>query len=246
MYPVIWPLLLGLLIPGGSDPTAAPSEPPAVQFTVRIENVSTTSTLKLSNGMTAPAPTAPVLWLVHTVADPIFTTGTLDRGWGLESLAEDGDPSNLARMLNGKEGIVVVGFVNKPLGATEPGPILPGNAYEFSFSAVSGQRLTLAMMFGQSNDLFYAPDGRGIALFDDAGKPLSGDITSRLILWDAGTEMNQEPGLGSDQGPRQMGPNTGSSERQAILPVNDRYTYPKVSEVIRVTVMPGARSTTGS
>src|SRR5438034_7237818 len=34
-------------------------------FTVRIENVSTASTLRLSNGQTAPAPNAPGLWVVH-------------------------------------------------------------------------------------------------------------------------------------------------------------------------------------
>jgi hypothetical protein len=39
----------------------------------------------------------------------------------------------------------------------EAGPILPGNAYEFEITASAGELLTLAFMFGQSNDLFYTP-----------------------------------------------------------------------------------------
>jgi hypothetical protein len=60
----------------------------------------------------------------------------------------------------------------------------------------------VATMMGQSNDWFYAPAESGIALFKD-GKPISGEISSQIILWDAGTEVDQEPGIGSDQGPRQ-------------------------------------------
>src|SRR5919205_4287186 len=68
----------------------------AVQFTVRVENVSTPQTLKLSNGTTAPAPTAPLLWTVTDNGNPLFTPGKPDRGQGLEQLAEDGNPGVLA------------------------------------------------------------------------------------------------------------------------------------------------------
>lgn len=208
----------------------------ATEFTVRITNVSTSATLKLSNGETAPAPTAPVLWVVHTGANPLFTGGEHDRGQGLEALAEDGNPATLASSLEGRKGIVAIGTVTVPVGAREPGPILPGNAFELTFTATPGQRLTLAMMFGQSNDLFYAPTGEGLALFDAEGKALTGDVTSRLILWDAGTEVNQEPGLGPDQAPRQGAPNTGTPEHGTVGRVSDAYTYPSVAQVIRVTV----------
>jgi hypothetical protein len=66
-------------------------------------------------------------------------------------------------------------------------------------------------MMGQSNDWFYAPAESGILLFKN-GNPISGDITSEIILWDAGTEVNQEPGIRPDQGPRQKAPNTGEAE----------------------------------
>src|SRR5688572_14549096 len=67
-----------------------------VTFTIRIENVSTTKTLELSNGTTAPAPTAPLLWTVTDEGNPLFTAGRPDRGQGLERLAEDGNPGVLA------------------------------------------------------------------------------------------------------------------------------------------------------
>ena len=211
----------------------------ATMFTVRVENVSTPQTLRLSNGQTAPAPTAPVLWVVHTAASPIYTDGQLDRGLGLERLAEDGNPTFLAGALGGRPGIISVGADAIPVGDAKPGPITPGKAYQFTVTATPGQKLTLAFMFGQSNDLFYAPVGSGIDLFP-GGKPFTGDLTSQLVLWDAGTEVNEEPGLGPNQAPRQAQPNTGPSERQPVARVKDRFTYPAVSQVIRVTVTPQA------
>jgi hypothetical protein len=43
-------------------------------------------------------------------------------------------------------------------------------------------------------------------------KPIAGDITSQILLWDAGTEVNEEPGLGPNQAPLQPAPNTGPVE----------------------------------
>ena len=210
-----------------------------VQFTVRVENVSTPMTLKLSNGTTAPAPTAPILWTITDAGNPLFVSGTKDRGNGLEQLAEDGNPGVLADFIKANlKSVAYSGVVTMPVGESKPGPILPGKAYEFSFPAAPGQRLTLAMMFGQSNDLFYAPGAQAIALFDKKGMPLSLDVTKSLQLWDTGTEVNEEPGLGANQAPRQAGPNTGPAENGVVRPVRDRYRYPLVTDVIRVTIKP--------
>ena len=73
---------------------------------------------------------------------------------------------------------------------------------------------------GQSNDWFYSPAEWGIPLFKN-GKPISGDITAQIILWDVGTEVNQEPGIGSDQGPRQKAPNTGEAENRVVRNAKD-------------------------
>jgi hypothetical protein len=120
-------LLAGALTETGVS-RASTGDP--VKFRVRVENVSTMTTLKLSNGQTAPAPTAPVLWLVHTTKDPIFRSGQRDEGKGLEHLAEDGNPGALAGAVASMMGVRSAGFVNMPKGAAEAGPILPGNAYD--------------------------------------------------------------------------------------------------------------------
>jgi hypothetical protein len=72
---------------------------------------------------------------------------------------------------------------------------------------------------------------------------VSGDLTSRLHLWDAGTEVNQEPGFGASQAPRQMAPNTGASEKKPVRLVaetKDGFAYPAVAQTIRVTITPAA------
>ena len=212
-----------------------------VTFTIRVENVSTPTTLKLSNGTTAPAPTAPLLWTITDEGNPLFTPGQPDRGQGLERLAEDGNPGVLADyIVANMKSVAHSGVVTVPSGDNGPGPITPGKAFEFTISAAPGQRLTLAMMFGQSNDLFYAPGPKAIALFDAKGQPLTTDITSQLQLWDAGTEVNEEPGLGPNQAPRQTAPNTGVTEKGKVMLVKDRFHYPSVREVVRVSVKPSA------
>ena len=159
----------------------------ATQFTVRIENVSTTSTLKGMNGMTAPAPNSPGVWVIQKMPARLFQPGKLEQGWGLESQAEWGDPSMLAEHCMHHEGVVASGVFNTPVGDEKPGPALPGKAYEFTITAKPGEKLAFTTMFGQSNDLFYAPAEGGIALFDSYGRPKAGDVTSQVALWDAGT-----------------------------------------------------------
>ena len=95
-----------------------------VTFTIRVENVSTASTLKLSNGMTAPAPTAPILWTITDEGNPLFTVGQPDRGHGLERLAEDGNPGVLADYIAANvKSVVHSGVVTVPAGDKAAGPI---------------------------------------------------------------------------------------------------------------------------
>jgi len=229
--------LLALLAPAPAFAQYAAAR--EVQFTVRVENVSTPRTLKLSNGQTAPAPTAPLLWTITDEGNPLFTPGQADRGQGLERLAEDGNPGVLADYITQHvKSVATSGVVTMPKGESAAGPILPGKAYEFTVSASPGQRLTVAFMFGQSNDLFYAPGPKAIALFDAKGQPRTADVTSQLQLWDAGTEVNEEPGLGPNQAPRQAAPNTGTAEKGKVMQVKDQFHYPSVRDVVRVSVKP--------
>ncbi len=183
-------------------------------------------------------PLAPVVWTVHgdtMGAGVFFTTDEADRGQGLEALAEDGNPAPLAEsLMESNHGVQAV-----PDGADGPGPAFPGDSYSFSVTASAGEYLSFATMFVQSNDLFYGPDESGIALFDDMGQPVAGRVTRQIDLWDAGTEVNQEPGVGADQAPRQAGPDTGADEMGVVLleaDAADMYEYPPVAATIRVTI----------
>jgi hypothetical protein len=208
------------------------------KFTIKVENISKGEVLKLSNGKSAPFVSAPVLWTVGTGSvNPIFVGGQPDAGKGLETLAETGNPEPLAKALGGTGGIAALGAAAVPVGETAAGPIVPGKGYEFQIEATPGQTLSLAWMFGQSNDLFYSND-RPIALFDAAGKPVKGEMTTQLSLWDAGTEVNEEPGLGPNQGPRQKTMDAGTPEKLAIAHVRDRFTYPRTGDVLRLTITP--------
>ncbi|MEO0604467.1 MAG: spondin domain-containing protein, partial [Myxococcota bacterium] len=176
-------------------------------------------------------PFAPGAWALYTDANPLWTLGEVDPGVGMEALAEDGDAAALGAVP--ERG----GVFNTPAGSTDPGPILLGDSYTFTFEAEPGDLLSFATMFVQSNDLFIGVED--LALFD-GDTPVEGDLTAQLGLYDAGTEVNQRPGTGPDQAPRQAGPDTGADETLAVGPVDDGFTYPAASDVLSfsVTVVP--------
>jgi hypothetical protein len=154
----------------------------------------------------------------------------------LEQLAEEGNTDPLVKSLTGGTGIVAVGAHARPDGDLLGGPLTPGKSYEFKVKAAPGQFLSLAAMFGQSNDWFYSND-RPIALFN-GGKAVSGDMTPQLSLWDAGTEVDEEPGLGPNQAPRQKAANSGTPEKQAIAHVSGKWAPPATGTLLRVTITP--------
>jgi len=258
-------------------------------FKVRIENVSTSSTLQTSEG-DKPVLLSPGVWLVHSADQSglLYTLGEADYGDGLEGIAEDGNPADLASSLseetgltvplspgafavyngtnpiftagepapdNGLEGLAEDGqpgmlstalesestvtasdVFDQPEGAGAPGPLLPGQKYTFTFMAQEGQKLSLATMYVQSNDLFYSFGGSGLALFE-RGVPVTGDMTGDIMLWDAGTEANEEPGIGSYQAPRQEELNSGPEDPNPnVRQPDDGYDYGKVSSHIKITI----------
>lgn len=220
---------------------SVPTGPSPKTFKLRIENVARSDLLTLSTGGTATTSISPGLWAVHTSGDVLFTEGQQDAARGLEALAEDGDPNPLLGALTGASGVKSSGVLLNP-GAVAGQPLVaPGQALEGTFKAVPGDRLSFATMFVQSNDLFFAPSSEGLPLFDGYGTPLSGELTGKVALWDAGTEKNQEPGVGVDQPPRQAGPNTGEAEAAVIRFARDASggaALPGVSQVVKVTITP--------
>ena len=184
-------------------------------------------------------PLSPGAYAVHTNQFTMFETGTAASA-GLERLAEDGDPAALAAELAADPNVSSSGTFVRGVGATQDGPILPGDAFRFTINASPGDRLSLATMFVQSNDHFYAFDPAGLGLFDrDA--PLGGDVTVRLVFYDAGTEADEEPGVGPNQPVRQAGPDTGGVGEGGIERIGNRdgdFTYPEKTLVLRITLTP--------
>lgn len=206
----------------------------SAQFTVKIENIGSADGLAAADGSRYPFALSPGLFIVNHKKQWFFNEGSRASA-GLELQAEDGNPETLSKSLLTKVGSVYMGIFNTPAGADKPGPLLPGNSYEFSFEGSEGMKLNLIAMYGQSNDLFYAPK-TALDLFDKAGNPLNGDVTEELLLWDAGTEVNQAPGIGDEQAPRQKMANTGKAENGVVRLVNDGFTYPNTKDVLRVTI----------
>jgi len=203
-------------------------------FKVKIENIGSADGLASSDGTKYPFALSPGLFVVNHKKQYFFDENKR-ADTALELQAEDGNPETLSKKLLTKVGSIYMGVFNTPAGAEKPGPLLPGGSYEFSFTGTEGMKLNLIAMYGQSNDLFYSAR-EAVDLFDKEGNPLAGDITDKLLLWDAGTEVNQAPGIGDEQAPRQKMANTGKAENGVVSLVKDGFTYPNTKEVLRVTI----------
>ena len=192
-------------------------------FTVTIQNVSNTSNLF--------SPFAPGVWAVHSEDNLLFTEEQTATS-GLELLAEDGDPSVSVTELQNDDKVIQFEQLSQAA-------ITPGASYSFTFKADPGNYLSFATMFVKSNDLFFAPPQEGLALFTE-GTPLTGDMTAKIRIWDAGTEDNQVPGNG-DQQPL-GGTISGGTSDPTPLGVRDRATFndghalPEVEDLIKVTI----------
>ncbi|MFH5885191.1 spondin domain-containing protein [Halalkalibaculum sp. DA3122] len=190
--------------------------------------------LAAETGLTVPL--SPGAYAAYSGQNPIFQSGEPAPDNGIEALAEDGAIDMLVTALEAEAAVSASGGFNQPVGASQPGPLLPGHQYQFTFEAEQGDRFTFATMYVQSNDLFYAPVEDGIRLFEN-GSPITGDITDQVRLWDAGTEANEEPGVGGNQPLRQSGPDTGPADDNSnVREVNDMYDYGEVTDHIRVTI----------
>lgn len=212
---------------GESSTSGGPVVPPMpADFCVRIENIS-------DEGLLA-TPFSPGVWANHDSNNNNFFTPLEARpGEGLELLAENGDPSELADAIPTHLGFHQTGVFDTPVGEAAAGPILPGQAYEFTFTAdpcpVGSEcadngggafftRLSLATMLGASNDLLVATGTNGVGLFNGNGSPMgTRDISSSLAVWDVGTEVNQAPGQGPNQAPF-SGVNIGPPEDGGVFP----------------------------
>lgn len=223
-------LLAGLLAgPAAADPTA-------VTFRVTIENVSTLGQLDTDRAG-GQIPLSPGVYAVHRGGEVLFTPGE-PASEGVERIAEDGAPAVSLADLAATNRVRTSGLLDGDGPGTAP--ILTGQTGTFEVTASRGDRLSILTMFVQSNDLFFADDGEGIALFE-RGRPVAGDVTDQLLLWDAGTEEDTAPGTGPYQVLAQPGPDSGPDEDEDVTlaaETGDGFDLPAVADVIRVTVTP--------
>lgn len=205
-------------------------------FRVRIQNIA-----KQSNPSTL---FSPGVYVLHREADPLFTSGKVDRGAGLEMLAEDGDPSFLATSLRAKG--LQAGVFDTPVCADTPGLLSSGatvefgDSYEFEVTASAATPyISFASKLFQSNDVFLAPAGHGIALFDEDGAAVrEKDVTDQVFLWDVGTEANEEPGASPNQAPKQANANSGSVDEETnVRRITEGTGFPVVKEVVKVYIV---------
>ncbi|MBA2543332.1 MAG: spondin domain-containing protein [Deltaproteobacteria bacterium] len=121
-------------------------------------------------------------------------------------------------------------------GTHGTGPIGPGETFALSFTGGKGHSISFATMYGESNDWFFAPGPDGIPLVDDDGVPMAGDVTKYVKLWNAGTEIDQEPAVGDATAPRQPSPNYGAADPDPRV----RILRDDVSGLVQVTLVPSS------
>jgi len=205
------------------------------------------ATMTLNEGVFVPL--SPGVFAIHSSdVRPVLVTGSVDRGQGLESIAEDGDNQQLGSFLSQDAQLKASGTFSIPLEADEPGNLGPGQRYSFSLeNTVPGDHITIVLKMMQSNDIIYSTPENGIPLFLENGRPFNGNASKLMVTYDVGTEQNEYPGAGLNQPLRQLAPNSGDADpinsirrvtADDINPSEDGFVYRPVGERIRVTITP--------
>jgi hypothetical protein len=141
-------------------------------------------------------------------------------------------------MATPRAGLVAFGILDTPAGAAMPGAARPGAAFEGELTALPGDRLSFATMFGMSNDWFFATDPDGIELFNADASPMTGDVTHMVNIYDTGSELDEELAIGPNTGPQQPSFDSGLADPiRQVRAVAARYPFP-ASTHLRVTLTP--------
>lgn len=245
-----------------------PIDPVDQAFAVSIVNVvgASPGTLRVTIRNTTNATNllasalGPVLAVAHDPSLSLFELGTADGGQGLESLAEEGDPSRLAASLAAHGGYgrhLVAG----PDRSGAPAAAPAGGTVSFVIQLSQAHpELSIAAMYVESNDVVLAFvntfGGSGLALFGKTDAEIDAMVKASLRFVDAGTEQNEPIGAGSHQGARQNRPGAGEPERGVVR----RWRVPSnpiiASDIATITIVradgvphprpkPGARFRSG-
>lgn len=175
------------------------------------ETGSTGAPLRLSSSYSVFAPA--VVYAFNSESDPVFTQGeSALEGSGIEESAEDGNNQVIFDYINSTLEIPVA-------KSNEAMPIAPGQSFTFTLENVpTGYKFGYNTMLVNTNDWFLAYNNAGYPLFDENGTANSGiGATDKSYLYDAGTEVDQAVGFGSDQPMRQSGPNSGAADENNLI-----------------------------
>ena len=232
---LVFPVALLLLAGCKKDKDKTPQ---SQLFTVTVENVSTPD---LINTMRAggTVPLSPGVFTVSAGANPMFTSGQ-PADEGTERIAEDGFPEIKLAAVKANPA-VGSGIFDSP-GGPDSGPaIFAGEKSTFTIEAQPGDQLQLETMFVQSNDWFISFGNGGLPLFNGT-TPVTGDVSSSLVIYDAGTEADTPPGTGPDQKPAQTPTEINKGAADSVNRVETAaqrhpdYTIPPVTSVIKITI----------
>lgn len=212
------------------DPIFSSGKLSANGLTDLAETGKVTPLTQYLTGITGPASAfSPVLVVVYSGNDnPIFKTGENDRGQGLKELSQQGNADVLANFLKTKPGVKEV-FVLKDPATNILQPRIDGkNGGKASQTILArkGDRIALAMMYGQSNDWFIAATNNGV---DGSTR---GDISSIMGLFDNGTLVSSYPGAHIGSQPAQ----TESLPVQQLANPNPFNTLPSLPQMMKVTI----------
>jgi hypothetical protein len=238
---IIIPALALLLSSCSDDSTTNVVTPTTKTFKVLVENRSMAGTLPVPR-LDGTAPLSHGVYAVFTGNDPTFTPGQ-PANEGTQRIAEDGFTTVMTNMLNNTAGVMDHGEFVAPGGPDMGAALFVGESSMFMVEAKPGDKLQIQSMFVQSGDWFYSFGDGGVPLFNGS-TPVSGDMTSKLVLYDAGSEMDDPPGAGPNQKPAQdplamnVGPDDAVNTIQVVPQRHTGFTIPATNSVIRVTITP--------
>lgn len=180
---------------------------------------------------------SPVFWVSHSDAWSLFTE-KMSASAGLARMVEDGVLTDLET-----EHSSALGVGTARAEADKAGP---GESYSFDVSTSMQQAfLSFAIGLNECNDAFVALPPEGIQLLDDEGRlrdatEVASEINRRLVVWDAGSERNEPPGIGPTQVARQTTTNRGVADAVAEVrryrdSVND-LEGPRVGGIVNLTI----------
>ncbi|HVH97208.1 MAG TPA: spondin domain-containing protein [Enhygromyxa sp.] len=185
-----------------------------------------------------------VVWAVHGGEVGLYGTGSRASA-GLEKLIEDGRAQLLVEQLAKSDEFAQVGLAPADGSVLEPGAVV-----QFRFAAWPGDHLSFVSGYLATNDKFVASTELGIPLFDEDGVARTGELDWALGLFDAGTEVDEPPGLGANQFERQSRRGAGLDENEIVREIYGEWNgweYPRAGQIIgvRIDLIPQSKPNSG-